>query len=169
MKYFKDPQDPKAVHQIEEGFEHLLPEGLVEITPDEAAAIEAQNGPQPPAPKKLSERKADKNAEINAARLAANEGTFTHAGKVFACDKLSRGDIESTNGIVILFGELPKDWPGGWKAVDNTYTAIADVAAWKAFYASMYAAGIANFVKAQTLKAQLAAATTAKQVNAIAW
>lgn len=169
MKYFKDPQDPKALHQIEEGFEHLLLEGLVEIMQVEAEAIEAQNGPQPPAPKTLSERKADKNAEINAARLAANRSTFTHAGKAIACDELSRGDIEGTSGFVTLYGGMPPGWPGGWKAVDNTYVAIPDVTAWKAFYASMYAAGIANFTKAQTLKAQLAAATTPKQVASIVW
>jgi len=163
---FKDKNG--AIHELPEGFEYLLPVELEckPITQEEADAIRA-NEAQPKLT--LAERKVLKNTEINNARLAANKGTFTHAGKVFACDDLSRGDIESTNGIVILFGALPAGWPGGWKAVDNTYTAIVDVAAWKAFYASMYAAGIANFVKAQTLKAQLAAATTAKQVNAINW
>ena len=41
----------------------------------------------PPAPVvPLAELKAAKNAEINAARLAANFSTFTHAGKQIACD-----------------------------------------------------------------------------------
>lgn len=117
----------------------------------------------------LGSLKAAKNEEINAARLAANFSTFTHAGKAIACDQLSRSDIDGTNGFVTLYGTLPPGWPGGWKAVDNTYVAIADVAAWKAFYASMFAAGNANFAKAQTLKTQLAAATTAEQVAAIVW
>lgn len=125
---------------------------------------------QPPAPQvPLAELKAEKNAEINTARLAANFSTFTHAGKAIACDQLSRSDIDGTNGFVALYSTLPPGWPGGWKAVDNTYVAIADVAAWKAFYASMFAAGNANFAKAQTLKTQLDAATTAEQVAAIAW
>jgi hypothetical protein len=122
----------------------------------------------PPGPS-LAQLKAAKNAEINAARLAANLSTFTHAGKAIACDQLSRSDIDGTNGFVALYGSMPPGWPGGWKAVDNTYVAIADVAAWKAFYSSMFAAGNANFAKAQTLKAQLDAATTAAQVAAIVW
>ena len=80
-----------------------------------------------------------KNAEINAARLAANFSTFTHGGKAIACDQLSRSDIDGTNGFVALYGSLPPGWPGGWKAVDNTYVAIANVAAWKA---SMTSAGM---------------------------
>lgn len=125
--------------------------------------------PPEPIPPTLAELKAAKNNEINQARLAANRSTFTHSGKVIACDELSRGDIDGTNGIVSLFGVLPTGWFGGWKAVDNTSVVISDVTGWKAFYASMYAAGIANFTKAQTLKAQLSAATTAAQVSAIAW
>lgn len=113
--------------------------------------------------------KAAKNAEINAARLAANFSTFPHAGKAIACDQLSRSDIDGTNGFVSLYGTLPPDWPGGWKAVDNTYVPIASVNDWKAFYASMFAAGNAHFAKAQALKAQLDAATTAEQVAAITW
>lgn len=124
----------------------------------------------PPVPEvPLSTLKATKNAEINAARLAANFSTFTHAGKLIACDQLSRSDIDGTNGFVSLYGSLPPGWPGGWKAVDNSYVPIASVADWKAFYASMFAAGNANFAKAQALKAQLDAATTAEEVAAIAW
>lgn len=127
--------------------------------------------PEPPAPipPTLAELKALKNTEINTARLLVNRTTFSHAGKVFACDELSRGDIDGANGFVAIYGVLPPGWPGGWKAVDNTYAVIADVAAWKSFYTSMFAAGMANFSRAQTLKAALAAATTAAQVAAIVW
>lgn len=117
----------------------------------------------------LAALRAAKNAEINAARLAANRGTFTHAGKVFACDELSRSDIDGVNGYVALMGSLPADWPGAWKAVDNSYAPIATLADWKAFYGSMVAAGNANFAHAQALKTQLAAATTIEQVQAIRW
>lgn len=122
----------------------------------------------PPGPA-LADLKAAKNDEINSARLAANFSTFQHAGKAIACDQLSRSDIDGTNGFVALYGSLPPGWPGGWKAVDNTYVPIASVNDWKAFYASMFAAGNANFAKAQALKAQLDAATTAEQVAAIVW
>ncbi|WP_434033601.1 DUF4376 domain-containing protein [Cupriavidus sp. a3] len=113
--------------------------------------------------------RAEKNAEINAARLAANRSTFVHAGKAFACDELSRSDIDGVNGYATLFGALPADWPGAWKAVDNSYVPIATLDDWKAFYASMVAAGNANFAHAQALKVQLAAATTIEQVQAISW
>lgn len=117
----------------------------------------------------LAALKSAKNAEINAARLAANFSTFTHGGKTFACDQLSRSDIDGTNGFVSLYGTMPPGWPGGWKAVDNTYAPIATVDDWKAFYASMFAAGNANFAHAQALKAALSNATTAEQVAAIQW
>lgn len=117
----------------------------------------------------FSDLKAAKNAEINAARLTANRSTFAHGGKSFACDELSRSDIDGANGMIANLGAMPSGWPGGWKAVDNSYHPIADVAAWKAFYASMFAAGNGNFAHAQALKDALAAATTPEQVAAIAW
>jgi hypothetical protein len=122
----------------------------------------------PPAPT-LAELKDAKNADINAWRAQANTGTFAHGGKAFACDALSRSDIDGVNGYVALFGALPPDFPGAWKAADNSYLPIADVAAWKAFYASMVAQGAANFAHAQQLKAQLAAAETPEAVAAIVW
>lgn len=130
---------------------------------DDWVVLPAYPGPD------LAALKAKKNAEINEARLAANFSTFTHTGKAIACDQLSRSDIDGTNGYVSLYGELPAGWPGGWKAVDNTYVPITTVDEWKAFYASMFAAGSANFAKAQALKAQIADATTAEQVAAITW
>lgn len=113
--------------------------------------------------------KAAKNAEINAVRLAANTATFTHNGKTISCDPLSRGDIDGVNGYVALYGALPPGFPGAWKAVDNTWLPIADVEAWKLFYAAMVAQGAANFAHAQDLKLRLAAATTADEVAAIVW
>lgn len=110
-----------------------------------------------------------KNAEINAARLKANRSSFTHAGKAFACDELSRSDIDGITSFVTLAGALPPGWPGGWKAIDNSYHPIGAVGEWAAFVGSMVAAGNANFAKSQALKTQLAAATTAEQINAIAW
>lgn len=124
--------------------------------------------PEPPVPT-LDEQKAFKNAEINAARAVANTSTFTHGGKTFSCDQLSRSDIDGVNGYVALYGALPPGFPGAWKAVDNTYLPIADVDAWKVFYTAMVAHGAANFAHAQELKAQLAAATTPEAVAAIVW
>ena len=160
-----DPAMQRVVEvaPVEEGGEWCQAFEVVQLTPEElaqraAAAVSA-----------LDAARASKNADINAARQAANFSTFTHGGKVFACDQLSRSDIDGTNGYVALYGALPADWPGGWKAVDNTYTAIADVLAWKSFYGSMFAAGNANFAHAQALKQALAAAQTIEEVEAIQW
>jgi hypothetical protein len=117
----------------------------------------------------LAESKTMKNEEINAARLAANRSGFVFSGKQIAADELSRSDIDAVAAIVARTGALPVDWPGAWKAVDNTFIPIADVATWDAFYAAMYATGLANFATAQGLKAQLASATTAEEVMAISW
>lgn len=122
----------------------------------------------PPAPT-FDELKAAKNTEINLARATANTSTFTHDDKAFSCDALSRSDIDGVNGYAALYGALPPAFPGAWKAADNSYYPIADLAAWKAFYASMVATGAANFTHAQTLKAQLAAAITPDAVAAIVW
>lgn len=161
MPYFKDSNN--ALHFLESASdEHLLPLGCVPVTDAEADAV--QNAPLP-----LGDLKAAKNAEINAARLAANRSSFTHSGKVFACDELSRSDIDGANGMISNLGALPPGWPGGWKAVDNTYLPITSVAEWKAFYSSMFAAGATNFAHAQELKTALAAATTLAQVADIVW
>lgn len=144
----------------------------VEVEDDSPVGIGwvvTDGGYAPPPERSLSEIKLIKNTEINAARAAANGGTFAHDGKTFACDALSRSDIDGVNGYVALFGALPPDFPGAWKAADNSYLPIADVAAWKAFYASMVAQGAANFAHAQALKAQLAAAETPEAVAAIVW
>ena len=57
MKYFKDTNN--QVHGIEEGFEHFLPSGCIEITEEEADAIA---NPPPTA----EELQAQKNAEARA-------------------------------------------------------------------------------------------------------
>lgn len=123
----------------------------------------------PPAAPTLADLKAAKNATINASRASANTGTFTHSGKTFSCDALSRGDIDGMNGYVAIFGALPAVFTGEWKAADNTFLPIPDVAAWKAFYSAMVLQGAANFAHAQDLKSQLEAATTPAAVAAIVW
>lgn len=136
-----------------------------------SAVIAAWQALTPPAPAEptLAELKTAKNSEINTARLAANQTTFTYQGKQIACDPLSRGDIDGVNGYVATRGTLPPNWVGGWKAVDNSIVPIQTVAAWNSFFDSMIAQGQANFAKSESLKAQLAAATTPEQVAAINW
>ena len=164
----------------------LIPGGAVDADPPvvpegkrarwNGAGFDLEDIPQPAVPQPavppaptLDELKAAKNAEINQARVTANTSTFTHDGKAFGCDALSRSDIDGVNGYVALYDALPPAFPGAWKAADNSYYPISDVAAWKTFYASMVATGSANFGHAQELKAQLAAATTPEAVAAIVW
>ena len=115
----------------------------------------------------LDDLKAAKNAAINAARLKANQSHFTFAGKQIAVDPLSRSDIDAAHGAILMLGAMPGGWPGGWKAMDNTIVPIADLATWGQFYGAMVAQGTANFARAQALKAQLAAATTPEEVDAV--
>lgn len=117
----------------------------------------------------LEKAKASKNAAINAARMSANTSSFTHAGKAFSCDRLSRSDIDGVNGLVSIINSLPPGWPGAWKAVDNTYHLIPDVTAWVAFYGAMVATGTAHFAHSQALKALLVNAGTPAEVAEIHW
>lgn len=120
-------------------------------------------------PRSLQDLKTAKNLYISASRLKANQSTFTFTGKQIAVDPLSRGDIDAVHGIVVLSNGMPDKWVGGWKAVDNTFVSIPDVATWALFYKSMVGQGSINFAHAQDLKAQLAAATTIAEVDAIVW
>lgn len=117
----------------------------------------------------FEELKVAKNSEINAARAKANATSFTYLGKEIACDRLSRSDIDAVSGEVALTGSLPASWPGAWKAKDNSYVPIPDVATWTAFYKAMTAQGTANFVYSQTLKARVALASTIVEVEAVNW
>ena len=118
-------------------------------------------------PRTLEQAKAEKRAEINAARLQATYSSFTFQGHEIACDQLSRSDIDGVNGTVATTGALPVDFPGHWKTKANDYVPIPDVATWNGFYAAMVAQGTANFARSQQLKAQVEAATTVEQVDAI--
>lgn len=116
----------------------------------------------------LADVKAAKNSAINQARAAANSSTFPFQGKQIAVDQLSRSDIDATHGAILMLQALPPGWPGAWKAVDNDFVPIPDVATWGQFYGAMVATGTANFNHSQALKAQLAAASTLAEVEAVA-
>lgn len=140
----------------------------------------AQVGPRPSADHSLDQinkawfvdieaMKQAKRDQINRARWEANSSSFTFAGKQIAADRLSRSDIDGVSNEVALTGNLPSSFPNAWKAIDNTYVSIPDVATWVAFVQAMVAQGSANFAHAQQLKAQLDSATTMEQVAAIQW
>lgn len=105
--------------------------------------------------------------EINKSRIDANNGTFNFSGKAISCSNDGRTNIDAINGIVSLTGAMPNDWVGVWKAEDNSYISIPDVATWTSFYGAMVAQGIANFTQSETLKAQLNAAYNANDMQAM--
>lgn len=121
-----------------------------------------------PAPD-IAALKVAKNAQINQWRATANQTTFPHGGKQIACDQLSRSDIDAVANSIALTGAFPAGFPGAWRAVDNTYIMLPDVAAFKAMHASMTAQGTINFGHSQELKAALAAATIVAEIDAIVW
>lgn len=123
----------------------------------------------PPAPADLNILKAAKNDDINAWRSTANLSAFPHAGKLIACDALSRSDIDGVANNIALSGGFPAGFPMAWKAVDNSFIELADVDAFKAMYTSMTAQGTENFNHAQALKAALATASTPEEIAAIVW
>ena len=130
----------------------------------------------PPEPKtaeeiaaELASAKEAKNRLINQWRMTANQTSFTHLGKTIACDALSRADIDAVAGSIALTDAFPAGFPNAWKATDNSYLMLPDVAAFKSMYASMTLQGTINFGHSQALKAALAAATTIEQVEAITW
>jgi hypothetical protein len=120
-------------------------------------------------PTSLADMKAAKNAQINQWRLEANSSTFPYAGKMIACDPLSRSDIDAVANHIALFGGFPSEFPGGWKAVDNSIIPMPAIADFKALYQSMTTQGVANFAHAQQLKLALENADTLVQIDAIVW
>lgn len=117
----------------------------------------------------LAAVRAARNQNINLWRAQANQTSFSHAGKLIACDTLSRSDIDAVAGSIALTGAFPVGFPGAWRAMDNSYLLLPDVAAFKSMYSSMTLQGTINFGHSQALKATLAAASTLEQINAVVW
>ena len=117
----------------------------------------------------IDSAKAARSLLVNSWRAKANQSYFTYLGKQIACDSLSRSDIDAVSSEMSLTDGFPAGWPGGWKCMDNTYVAITDKATWIEFLQAMTSQGTANFLHAQDLKAQIAAAITISEVEAIVW
>lgn len=148
----------------------MLEADLGDDAPDYADLIAAVRAAiVPPTAQEIAAAKAAKNTQINQWRATANQTAFPHAGKLIACDALSRSDIDAVANSIALTGAFPAGFPGAWKAVDNTYIMLPNVDAFKAMHASMTAQGNINFGHSQELKAALAAATTVEQLTAIVW
>ncbi len=117
----------------------------------------------------LEEVKLQKNAEITAAKIAANGGRFIYMGEEILVDEASFREMQSTCAWVAMTQSMPNNWPGGWKTVSNTYVPIPNVPGWVEFYGTMVQSGLANFNRSQQLKLAIAAASTHEELLLINW
>lgn len=118
---------------------------------------------------KLAQAKASKRADLTLAREEADRTYFEFDGKRIKVDPASMVQITGITGHVALTDEYPQGWPGVWKAMDNSYVQLTTKAHWVAFIRAMANRGTANFIKQETLKAQVDACTRLSQVAAINW
>ncbi len=116
----------------------------------------------------LESARTVKRQQITMARLVANRTYFVFQGKQIACDILSRSDIDGVNSEVALTGNLPVGFPMAWKAIDNSFVLIPDVATWTLFVQAMVAQGVSNFIRSERIKAIIDTATM-EQLNQIYW
>lgn len=124
----------------------------------------------------LDELKIAQKAKITADRIAADTDKFTYTYTDSTGSSVSKeirtADKDMFDMLVAdarIQKGFPANWPGGWKAIDNSYVPIANVDQWNTFFTAMYDAGIANFNHSQTLKTNIDNATTPEGVAAIVW
>lgn len=117
----------------------------------------------------LDSAKLNRAKLIWQARARADLDQFEHAGKIFACDALSRSRLGEVALSVAMARALPVGFSGTWKAVDGSLISVPSADAFLALYQSMVDAGMANFKRSQTLQNAIANAATVEQVNVIAW
>lgn len=161
--YFKTNGRAHDIRIVPE--DHNAADGELFITSADALPL-AEDLSDPPS---LEQLRSAKIAEINAARLSANQSNFMFQDKPIACDPLSRGDIDGVAAYVALNNELPPEFPGAWKTADNNYVEIADVRAFKDLITAMVIAGSNHFAHAQQLKSRLASAKSEQEIQEITW
>lgn len=120
-------------------------------------------------PRTMDDLRVAKRDEINAAWIAADSRAFGYAGEQFRAGADDVLRLNSINGYISLMNEMPPGWIGVWKTMADTFIELPDVASWKPFYTAFVMKGVTNYLAAQGLKAQLAAATTAAAIAAITW
>lgn len=118
----------------------------------------------------LAQLKEYKTAEITSQRLAADSDHFVYQGHAIRTADKDMFDLLIANARIMMSApQMPTNWPGGWKDINNSYLIISTVDQWKAFFIAMYDTGIVNFMYSQQLKAMIFAAQTPEAVAAINW
>lgn len=117
----------------------------------------------------LIDIKTRKNREINGQWQAADLSVFEFQGKLVSMDTASRHRLDSIFNFLLSKGSFPSGFTGSWKAVDNSLIPMPDSNTFEQMYAAMVEAQTANFIRAQTLKEEVIAATTSDAVASISW
>lgn len=110
--------------------------------------------------------KARRWSAIKAERRRHVAGTFTAAGKTYNCNR--EAITLATHGAMLAKAALDLTWTKTWTLADNTSaTLTADQVLTVARAFDDYIGAL--WVTGRTLRAQIAAATTIAQVEAITW
>lgn len=122
----------------------------------------------------LEDLRTAKNDEINAAWIVADSTAFEYDGHQFRAGPDDVLRLNCTNGYISLKRQMPPGWIGVWKTMGvdgqpDSYLPLPDIAAWEPFYEAFVMKGLNNYLAAQGLKAQLAAAMTVAEITSIAW
>lgn len=115
-------------------------------------------------PRTLDDLKAEKWRNIKANRDSHEQGGFTWDGSVFDSDAISQQRI---TGAVTL-AQLSTEFTMAWTLADNSVRVLSqlemlDVGVTLGFHVAT------QFVRGQTLRAQIEAAVTKEEVEAIVW
>ena len=116
-------------------------------------------------PRSLLQLKADQWVAIKAARDAAEFGGFTWDGSTFDSDLTSQSRIQ---GAVQLAGLDPANFSLDWTLADNSVRTLS-AAQMTAVGAALGVHVAAQHALGRTLRSQIEAATTAAEVDAVAW
>lgn len=117
-----------------------------------------------PKPPTLTELKAEKVEQINAARDAEEAAGFSYLNKVFDSDPLSVQRIS----VAAQTAQLDSNFSIGWTAQDNTVVSL-NQSQMLGMPAALAVHAYTLHEKARQLKAQVAAATDAAELSLINW
>lgn len=117
--------------------------------------------------KPLAELKSEKRAEINKARDEAEQGGFEYMGKVFDSDPISCQRISCAAQAISLVPASEEN-KIVWTCQDNT-TIELTAAELSGLVVALSQWSISCHTKASELKAQIDAAKTAEELEAIVW
>ena len=154
MPHYKDSNN--KLHFLDSSeHEYLLPAGCVKISDTEAYKIQFP-------PMTLSQAYDEQIVTLTAAYNAAIQSPIAYMATTFQADEASQSVLTK----VLVAGAVPTEF--AWLDANNmpvnmTYAQLQGLAV------AMLAQGQAAFVKLQTLKSQVRAATTVTKAQAVVW